>query len=141
LPAPAAEKSKPEGDQTTLLSTKGNGDPNIVLLSPEELDYGRRLLDHIGLPQKGNLVVVADSIRSFSKSKQLPLPVGFEQMRAIVDEALARSDLVDHLFFLNGRYNNLNPRSKFDVASDQLRDHLSGEFVMLDKQQSRAKSA
>jgi len=140
-PAPASEKSKPGDDQTILSATIGNGDDDIVPLDLTEVEYARRLLDDLGLPSKGNIVVAADAIRAFSKSKGLSLPAGFEQIRAIAHEVRDRGDPVGHLWFLSGGYNNSNPRSKFDVASDQLRDHLSGEFVLLDKQQSRTERA
>jgi hypothetical protein len=143
LPAPAAEKSKPGDDQTPPPLTKENGNDsvNVVPLDLTEVEYARKLLDDLGSPSKGNIAIVADSIRALAKSKALPLPAAFEQMHAIAFEARARGEPVDHLWFLNTRYNNPRPRSKSDVASDQFHDRFREEFAILDRQQSRAKSA
>jgi hypothetical protein len=145
LPAPAAEKSKPGGDQTPFPLTNendnDNDNDNIVPLDLTEVEYARKLLDDLGSPSKGNIVIVADSIRAFAKSKALPLPAAFEQMHAIAFEARARGEPVDHLWFLNTRYINPKPRSKSDVASDQFHDRFREEFAILERQQSRAKSA
>ena len=91
------------------------------------------------MPQKGNIVVVADSIRAFARSREPPtLQAAFEQMRAIALDARARGEPVDHLWFLNGRYHNPKRRSRSDVATDEYRERSEDEYARLDRNRSRA---
>jgi hypothetical protein len=113
----------------------------VIPLDLTELEYARRLLEDLGLPSKGNIVVVAESIKAFSKARASPLPAAFEQIRARAFDARNRGDRVDHFWFQDGRYSQPKPRSKSDVASDQFRDRFREEFAILERQQSRASRA
>jgi hypothetical protein len=96
-----------------------------------EVEYARRFLGDVGLPEKGNIYVAADAIKALSKFRGLSLASSFEQMRAKALDDRDHGVAVDHLWILNGRYDQPIPRSKSDVASADYTNRFSRELEIL----------
>lgn len=106
-------------------------DDDVIPPGLSEVEYARRFLGDVGLPEKGNIYVAADAIKALSKSRGLSLVSSFEQIRARALDDRDRGVAVDHLWILNGRYNQPTPRSKSDVATADYADRLQRELAIL----------
>jgi hypothetical protein len=98
-----------------------------------EVEYARRLLEDLGMPQKGNIIVVAEAIKAFSKSRSLPLPAAFEQLRARAFDARDRGDPVNYFWFQDARYLQPKPKSKTEVATDEFLSRFEREREILQR--------
>jgi hypothetical protein len=106
-------------------------DDNSIPQGLSEVEYARRFLGDVGLPEKGNVFVAADAIKALSKSQGLSLVSSFVHIRAKAFDDRDRGVAVDHLWILNGRYNQPSPRSKVDVATQQYADRFQTELAIL----------
>jgi hypothetical protein len=106
--------------------------PNLT-----ELEYARKMLDDLGMPERGNIVVVADSIRAFAKSKGLQLFVAFQLMLSIAHDVRDRGDPVTHFWFQDARYMNPRPKTKGDAYVER----CTRERELLRETQTRVANA
>jgi hypothetical protein len=90
-----------------------------------EVEYARHFLRDVGLPEKGNIYVAADAIRAFASFGNLSLASSFEQIKARALDDRDHGVAVDHLWILNGRYNQPKPRSKSDDYADRFNRELA----------------
>ena len=90
-----------------------------------EVEYARRFLGDVGLPEKGNIYVVADAIKAFAKFRGFSLSLSFEEIRSRALDDRDHGVAVDHLWILNGRYNQPKLRSKTDDYADRFERELA----------------
>lgn len=100
-------------------------DDNVIPQDLSEVEYARKFLGDVGLPEKGNIYVVADAIKALAKFRHCSLASSFTEIRARALDDRDRGVAVDHLWILNGRYNQPKPRSKSDDYADRLTRELA----------------
>jgi hypothetical protein len=97
-----------------------------------ELEYARQLLEEIlGWPAKSNLELIADCLRSITKSKKLTPVQAYKYLNRAITLAKRQSISVDRFFFAEGKYMDIRPEK---VSGP--RDYQPIDWKAVEKEQS-----
>jgi hypothetical protein len=101
-----------------------------------EIEYARRLLADLTLPESGNLTSVSESICTLAKKRSISLQHAFQEMSSRAFDARLRGETVNRFWFQDGGYlgnanrsgpKNISERNLEAAAADEARKARQGE--------------
>lgn len=101
-----------------------------------EIEYARRLLADLTLPESGNLISVSESIRTLAKKRSISLQHAFQEVSSRAFDARLRGETVNRFWFQDGGYlgngirsgpKNISERNREAAAADEARTARQAE--------------